>query len=357
MRFLRTCSAVISALILSASCSRQQQPENDYQDSWHELLPADSDIILYADMNELNKTAQSQAGEDRAAIISGRLSAEAGLSREDVSAIAASADLDNLPDPASLASRPQAERQDGSIIPAAAHADLLSTTGTTLLIMLKKQVSWIQVRKAASIIFESIPGSSIIFDENTGTLIIRQPSSSVPLYISISDSQKILILKTGPDKPPAAESAAGSLIREIRASSAPIRVAMLASSRMKEKIRQRIQQPETAGSDPYSQILTSLMRSFGNFQGATMAVFPGTDTVQVTALIDLGSNEDAGNAESIINAVLVPVISLAISQYANEGHAGLEHDMKTGVSGSKVSIEMHIRTAGHTGAANEPSGT
>lgn len=339
-----------ACLLLLSSCSRQQEPQPPPQASaaWSSLASPDADLILVADIDALRKSAWYQNSQMQKSAQQDALVREAGFSQDNVSMLLISSDLDSLPQLSSLQPMTAADANPAAGM-SSLQSNLLAELNTSMFLLLDREISWNQAREAARIIFSSINGTVISENPEKPQLIVRQDTSPVPLFITLSADNRILELRTAEHQAPSVErhpSIASFIEEDSRLqANGPVRAIMLTSSAMQKKIREGISAAGTGTpTDPSASMMSGLLKPFTGLKGISLALNPQTDHTSLYCSIDVDTSDNASSAEAIMQSVLLPLITLALSQQAQGLPPNLITGTKTSITGSRVILEAVLNT-------------
>jgi hypothetical protein len=335
-----------TSLLFSGCSGEAKKSKTEHsRPAWQAHIPKNADILIVADIASLRSSVVT-AGTDQTQ--NELLTEKAGFSQNDVSTLVVASDLDALPSMESLQNIVSMDESGQPDTSALQKADLTGLNAT-LLLLLDKTITWKQVRAATDVMFKDTPGATITEQTDAKRIKVLQASSTMPLYVELSESGNILILKTS-EAMPSSDNGGDSLSslfkkeQSIRANG-PVRIALHASETMRRKIKESIgaaaTEPQT---DPTAAMLASVMTSFGSFAGLAMTLTPGDAGTELNGTFDLGTQENAVSAEAVIQNVLVPLITLTMTQYTESAPDAppLLQDTKTSVQGSKVILRTHI---------------
>lgn len=335
------------SLLLSGCSDKADQSKTPHSiATWEAHIPSSADILLVADMADLKNSDTTETEQTQNAL----LKEKAGFSQDDVSTLVVACDLDSLPSMDSLRNLVSID-ESGQPDSSALRTAELTGLNATVLLVLDKSITWEQVRAATDVMFQDSPDATITEQQNSEQIKVIQASSTIPLIVELSESRKILILSTSKVLP-SSESDDGHLNalfrreREIRTNGA-VRLVVQTSEAMRRRLQNSIAEAaSTPQEDPTAAMIAPLMTSFTSFTGLAMSLTPGDSGTKLEGSFDMGSQEDAVNAESVIQNVMVPLITLGMTQYT-EGAADappLLQDTQTSVQGSKVLLRTQINS-------------
>jgi len=340
-------SVLIAASTSLTACSKAEHtsaPEKPSAPEWNKYVPENADLLAMADLNQLRSSDwYADTPEDPRNLL---LKEKAHFSFDDISSFVLCSDLDAMP---SLESLKDIVNIDSSGMPESSslkEADLEGFNARVIL-PLKKTITWSEAAAAVEIIFSSVTNASVEQAADQDVIVVTQTSSPMPLRIALSDRGDALIMDTGKAEvtsKPIAPSA-GLLQRELAAAAnGPVRIVIEPSDAMRTKLQQAASDPKALQGDTTTVIIGSALKSLSSFCGMGIALTPGKDTTGLYAEIELGSTSEALEAEAAVKNILVPLITLTLTQYSQQsGAQPILQSTSTDVKGSKVVLRATLR--------------
>lgn len=338
------------AITLLTSCSRQKEinASPDTSNVWSSLVTADADLILIADITALRKSPWYKKSQITRTDQQEELNKKAGFSQNDVSMLLISSDLDSLPQLSDLQTM-TAPGESNTASSSALHSNLLANLNTSMFIFLDKEISWDQAKEAVKLIFSATIGTKINETPDKPQLVVRQDSSPVPLFITLSDNNRIIQLRTTENSmhPAGGNPSIKSFIEEysFMQTNGPIRTIMLVSSAMQQKIKKAIEGPSAeTPADRSSTMMSGLLKPFAELKSISLALDPHESYTGIYCSMDVGSEKNAAGAEALMQSVLIPLITLAVSQQTPDLPPNLVRETSTSTKGSRVILNASLNT-------------
>lgn len=338
------------ALMLAISivgCSGKTDADQEASTSmWRNHIPDNSDLLVVADMAAIEKSEWRKNADNQDDTMNAELRAKAGFSQDDVSLLIVASDLDAFPPIDDLKAIAAASQTNA----AALQGVIMPSINATVLLQLNKSISWQQARTAVDVLFADTANAVIRDADDENRVIITQKSSNVPLHVTLAENGRILRLTTYKPSSSNANSLAPLFLADQSIqTNGLIRISMHASEAMRVKIKESIESTLAApAKDATALMLASLMKSFVSFAGMSMALNPSDSGTDVFGTFDLGTAEQANSAEAVINTVLIPLITLALTQYTNENSPAVMQDTTTSVQGSHVILRTKLNAQSMT---------
>jgi hypothetical protein len=356
-------AGVIGTMLLSIGCSRNDESVRAERNKvWQAHVPCGDDLIIVADMSAL-RAAESYQPADPTDAQTLALKEKAGFSQEDVAMLVASFDLDSMPSFEALKEMVSVE-PSGTPDTSAIQGQTLSGVDATVLLLLETPITWEQAQAAVDVIFADKIGAAVHKHTDSQKITVTQTVSPIPLYVTLEDEGTILKLKTA--KPRGEDGSTELDLEAIFAAhrsvvtNGPVKVIMHANMNLRKKVRELIEKTMSAPEkDTSSLMIASLLKPFVTFTGFSIALTPGAENTGVYGSIGLGTEENAIKADSVLQTALIPLITLALSQYSQDTGTPLLQDTETMVSGTKVILKTKLNAQpiklplpGQTGSAN-----
>ena len=337
--------SAIALLITGCSDKAKKSKQEGSGATWEAHIPRNADILIVADMAALEDSDITTETDQTQNTL---LTEKAGFSQDNVSTLVVASDLDSLPSMDSLKNLDSID-ESGQPDTSGLQTAELAGLNATVLLLLDKSISWDQVRTATEVMFKDTPGATITEPKSSQRIRVMQTSSRIPLFIELSESRDILILSTSETLPSSSEddehlAALLKREKEIR-DKGTVRIAVQTSESMRQRIKTSISEAATTPQeDPTAAMIVPLMKSFTSYAGLAMALTPSDAGTKLDGTFDMGTQDNAVSAESVIQNVLVPLITLGMTQYTEGGVDAppLLQDTQTSVQGSKVLLRTQI---------------
>ncbi len=313
---------LLAVVVVAASCcsvlsctGKREENEQKLDRTWQEHAPSESDLIVVADMAELR--ASEWYSEDSVGPRSKELSDKAGFSYDDIRSFVLACDLDSMP---SLESLRDAVKLDESGQPDTSALTAANLTGVnaTILLYLSKPINWRQTESAVHVFFSSITNATITHMQDEQAIVVRQDSSPMPLRITLSDDGRVVIMMAGGIRGESEDRRQLNqlLAREMSiAGHGPLRIVMQASEQLRAKLQEAASSPsDQPDKDSTAMLVGTALKPFASFEGLALAMTPAENTTSLRGEIEFGTEEHALEAEVAINNILIPLITLTMTQ-------------------------------------------
>ena len=88
--------------------------------------------------------------------------------------------------------------------------------------------------------------------------------------------------------------------------------------------------------------MSSLLKPFAELKSISLALDPHETSTSIYCAMDVGSEKNAAGAEALMQSVLIPLITLAVSQQAPDLPPNLIKETKTYTKGSRVILNASL---------------